>query len=190
MEYIIENLDLYIFIFFSLFCIGFGIMSLTKRKIIWSNLILQVVLMSVVFVNPIKKIIGRNFEILEVILYIGLLIFGVIIIRKNVIGKYTINNMKYDIFVKEFLEEWNKTCRDIYNAEKNIDQIFKKIRTNIIEIDLRTYKNENVLCYEIKNTAREVLDKHNTRYFSFNSIFYIVIGLLFLLSILNKLQYI
>lgn len=189
-----ENLDLFILLLFSLFCIGFGIMLLTKKKIMYSNIILQVLILSVLLAIPIKNICSGNFEIFEVILYTSLLTFVVIITKKCIVGRYTIMNMKYDTYVNEFIKEWNddlenKISRGICIKDKDLERALKRISTNSIEIDLRSYKNDKLLFNEIKNVAKEVLNKHDTKYLSYDSIFLIGLGLLCLFYILNKFKF-
>lgn len=195
MEYFMKNLDLFIFLFFCLFWIGFGTMLLTKKKIMFSKIILQVVILSILLAIPIKNICSGNFEMFEVILYTSLLTFVVIITKKYVVGRYTIMNMKYDTYVNEFIKEWNddlesKISKGICIKDRDLERVLKRISTNSFEIDLRTYKNDKLLYYEIKNVAREVLYKHDTRYLSYDSIFLIVLGLLCLLYTLNKFKFI
>lgn len=195
MEYFIKNLDLFILLFFSLFCIGFGIILLTKKKIMCSNIILQVLILSILLAIPIKNICSGNFEIFEVILYIILLTFVVMITKKCDVSRYTIMNMKYDTYVNEFIKEWNddlenKISRGICIKDRDLERDLKRISTNSIEIDLRAYKNDNLLYYEIKNVARKVPYKHDTRYLSYDSIILLVLGLLCLLYTLNELKFI
>lgn len=191
MENFMKNLDLFILLFFSLFWIGFGIMLSTKKKIMCSNIILQIL---VIFI-PIKNICSGNFEIFEVILYTSLLTFIVMITKKCVVGRYTIMNMKYDTYVNEFIKEWNddlenKISRGICIKDRDLEKVLKRISANSIEIDLRAYKNDKLLFNEMKNVAREVLYKHDTKYLSYDSIFLIVLGLLCLFYTLNKFKFI
>ena len=178
MKYI-ENINYIIGLLVSIFYISIGAINLFKRKLIYSNLVLYSVGALLILSIPIKFILDGNIEMIDII---TLIVYSILIlyILKRQYGRFTVVNMRYDIYVKEFNSE--------NYANLELEKIIRKIGKNSFEINLSTYGKNRILLNDIKNIIKEELRKHRKKYLSFyDSILLIIVGLLLLTFVIYKL---
>lgn len=168
----------YIYLIAALLLIGYGLVLLTRKKLIVSRAIEQSYVTTIILLNPIIMTIedGILYTGLSVALgvYIAFIFFCYSFLR----GKYTIYNVN--------IEEVTLLLEQILNG-KNYDNEGVKIESsflNTVEVNLKeirdTKKHDDIL-HELKRGLQSI----DRKFFSHSGIFYIVLGVFFILMVVK-----
>lgn len=182
MDYFIDNIVLILFFVYALCLIGFGIILLTKKKIMVKNNTAKILILLMVLGWVIEDIYNDNLFSMDLIMYaVFLIIAGVAIRYGN--KKYYIYNMDYDVVVDDF----NKY---VQTSELDVDAtaITKKYGKNCCEVNMKDYRKDKDLCNEIKTVFQEVLKNQESKYLANDWWYNILLGGVAIAYIIYKLS--
>lgn len=177
LDILLNNIDGFMVILYGLIVIGFSLMLCFKKKFIIPTIALNGFAMSILLSIPMSnhyKGVSDAHNLLLLVLIIGIF-FGISYKKLN--GKYTIMNMSKD----KFVDELSDLISD--NGSVKIDVMtliegYRLPRTSDLEfqLDLSSFDDTKTKIL-IKDMAKEVIDNHPVKYFSYGSLFMPVIGI-------------
>ncbi|SHK19011.1 hypothetical protein [Paramaledivibacter caminithermalis] len=181
----IDNLIQYYFLIVGIVTVILGIFLVCGKKIMISRIMLS----SFPFINfiiiMIIDIIRYPFSLKITIIYGFTIIVLLILVLKFTKGKYVVNNVNYDVFIKEMQTYFIKN--NIEYDEVNGEFTFQKNRnrkikirsssSNTIEVDLKEVRNDR-LYYDIKDAMRKSLKNIKDTYYSWDSIIILIVGII------------
>lgn len=166
----------YIYQILALLPICYGLVLLTRKKLIVSRTIEQSYVTTIIFLNPIMMTIEYGMLYTGLFIGLGVYIVFIFIFYSFLSGKYTIYNVN--------IEEVTLLLEQILN-DKNYDNEGVKIESsflNTVEINLkeiRDAKKHDDILHELKRGLQSI----DRKFFPHSGIFYIVLGVFFILMV-------
>lgn len=178
-DFILDNIVSFVYIAFALWCILFGVLSMSKYKFVYSNTFVMLFVTVVIFIRPVYRTIIGTMEItfFDCLLIGGFIIIATRIIYKRDLNVYTLCNVSYDNFYEHIISKYSDDFKGLNIDNNDLPNIFiKKNGNNEVKINLRYNKKNKKEIIRITRLAAKDL---NTRQYSFAAVFIILAGCLF-----------